>query len=326
MQNDEMSSKTAVAALLAIILCTIPFILSQPSTNCGELCLANLKIKGTDLNGVVTYGGDRINNATVDVLLNGEYKDAVMVSGNMSFSAPFRFGQNVLAFSYKHQRATVNFWYFDGYTDLLAVPIGICILVVLLYISKMAAMHFTVTFYGDLTRKPKTDNVVQLMAAAKLASEKCMHTALVKGLPITSGEFAAEVCLLNNTKRPQNGHGYEQAMAAAAAEGGLFYSDGMLLKSRDAISIAARRIYDSAIYNGNCIVNKTSSASRFLSINKMLMSDSEYADIINAVKKWGRVRVIITSNTQNDAFLVDKTNLAGLFLLRLGGKLEFVVL
>lgn len=326
MQNDEMSSKTALAALLAIILCTIPFILSRPSTNCGELCLANLKIKGTDINGVVTYGGDQINNATIDVLLNGEYKDAVMISGNMSFSAPFRLGQNMLAFSYKHQRATVNFWYFEGYTDLLAVPIGICILVLLSYISKMAAMHFTVTFYGDLTRKPKKDNVVQLMAAAKLASKKCMHMALVKDLPITSSEFAAEVCLINNTEMPLNGYGYEQAMATAAAECGLFYSDGMLLKSRDAISIAARRIYDSAIYNGNCIVNKTSSASRLLSMNKMLMSDSEYADIVNAVKKWGRARLVKTSHTQNDIFLVNKTDRAGLFLLSLCGKLEFVVL
>jgi hypothetical protein len=71
-------------------------------------------IKGTEITGTMTYNGNRIKNATVDVLLNNEYRDAAKILGSMNVSAPLRFGQNALALSYKGQHATLYFWYFDG--------------------------------------------------------------------------------------------------------------------------------------------------------------------------------------------------------------------
>ena len=323
MQTHEISQKAAVVALFAIIVCAMPFILARPSLKCDGLCIAHLNIKGTDIAGIVTYGESQVKNATIGMLLNGKYKDTLRVSGDMSISAPFRFGQNSLILNYRNQHAVVSFWYFDGYTDFLVVPIGICILVLLLYLSNMNAMRFNVNFHEE--GSPTNDAAMQINEAVKMAIERSACTKLIKDLPINANEFAAEACLIMGEERPSNGYRYEQAMAAAAMESDLFYSDGMLIKKHDAQAVAARRVYDSAMYNGNYIINRTKSASGLLSVNKMMTAESGYADILKAVKRWGSVRLICNGHEPKNA-LTSETASAGLFLLRLCGKLETVAL
>ncbi len=326
MKNTETSLKLTLAALLVIILSVFLFTLTKPSIKCGELCLGSLKIKGTDITGVVTYNGNQIKNATVDVLLNGEYTDAARILGNMSISAPLRFGQNALALSYKNQHATVYFWYFNGYLGFLVVPISICVLLLLMQLSKIMGMRFTVTFYEDGIHGTQQEQITLLNEAIKLASEKCAHKTMIKDLPITASEFVAEVCLLNWLERPPNWYGYEQAMAAAAAEYGWVYLDGMLLKTSDVRAVAIRRIYDSAVYNGNYTLNKIKSASRFLSINRILVGDVMYTDITKAITSWGKSRILCNGYELANVFLESEIETAGLILLRLCGKLEIIVL
>jgi hypothetical protein len=193
-------------------------------------------------------------------------------------------------------------------------------------LSKMASMRFTVTFYEEGAHSPRQNRIKLIKEAAKLASEKCARRTLIRDLPITASEFAVEACLLNGLGRPLNGHGYEQAMAAAAAESGLIYSDGMLLKIRDASAAAVRRTYDSAIHNGGYALNKIKSASRFLSANKIMTDGATYADITKAVASWGRARVLCNGCARPNAFQRSETEIAGLVLLRLCGKLKTIVL